>query len=43
MATVPYVSLVGSLMCAMVCTWLDISQAISMVSCYMHDPRKGHW
>ena len=43
MAQIPYVSLVGSLMYAMVCTRLDISQAISMVSRYMHDPGKGHW
>ena len=30
-------------MYAMVCTRLDISQAVSMVSRYMHDPGKGHW
>ena len=43
MAHVPYASLVGSLMYAMVCTQPDISQAVSMVSRYMHDPGKGHW
>jgi hypothetical protein len=43
MAHVPYANLVGSLMYAMVCTRLDILQAISMVSRYMHDPGKGHW
>jgi len=30
-------------MYAMVCTRHDLSQAISMVSRYMHDPRRGHW
>ena len=43
MAHVPYASLVGSLMYAMVCTRLDISQAVSMVSHYMHNLGKGHW
>ena len=42
MAHVPYASLVGSLMYAMVCTQPNISQAVSMVSRYMHDPGKGH-
>ena len=27
----------------MVCTRPDLSQAISMVSRYMHDPGQGHW
>ena len=43
MAKVPYANAVGSLMYAMVCTRLDISQAISVVSRYMNDPGKGHW
>ena len=43
MAHVPYVSLIGSLMYAMVCTQSDISQAVNMVSRYMHDSGKGHW
>jgi len=42
MTRVPYASAVGSLMHAMVCTRLDLSQAISMISRYMHDPEKGH-
>ena len=41
MARVPYVSVVGSLMYAMVCTSLDISQAVSMVSRYMHNLGKN--
>ena len=43
MTHVPYASAVGSLMYAMVCTRPDLSQAVSMVSRYMHDPRQGHW
>ena len=40
---VPYASVVGSLMYAMVCTQPDISQAVSLVSRYMHNPGKVHW
>ncbi|KAE8664954.1 hypothetical protein F3Y22_tig00112738pilonHSYRG01227 [Hibiscus syriacus] len=43
MSKVPYASAVGSLMYAMVCTRSDISQAIGVVSRYMHDPGKEHW
>jgi hypothetical protein len=43
MANVPYANAVGSLMYAMVCTRPDISQAVGVVSRYMHDPGKGHW
>ncbi|GKV43399.1 hypothetical protein SLEP1_g50691 [Rubroshorea leprosula] len=43
MACIPYVSAVGSLMYAMVCTHLDISHAVSVVSPYMGNPGKGHW
>jgi len=43
MTHVPYASAVGSLMYAMVCTRPDLSQVISMVSRYMHDPKKRHW
>ena len=39
----PYASTVGSLMYAMVCTRPDLSQAVSMISRYVHDPGKGHW
>ena len=35
-------SLVGSLMYAILCAQLNISWAINIVSCYMHDLRKGH-
>ena len=43
MARVPYASVVGSFMYAMVCTRPDISQAVSMVIRYMHNPGKSHW
>ncbi|KAH9717385.1 hypothetical protein KPL71_021793 [Citrus sinensis] len=43
MARVPYASAVGSLMYAMVCTRPDISQVVSMVSRYMHNPGKNQW
>jgi len=40
---VPYASAVGSLMYATVCTRPNLSQAVSMVSRYMHNPGRGHW
>ena len=43
MTRMSYASAVGSLMYAMVCTTPDLSQAVSTVSRYMHDPEKGHW
>ncbi|KAM2761386.1 hypothetical protein COP1_025857 [Malus domestica] len=43
MAQIPYANVVGSLMYAMVCTRPDISQAVSIVSRYMHNPGKRHW
>ena len=42
MTRVPYASVVGSLMYAMVRTRSNLSQAISMISRYMHDPGQGH-
>jgi len=43
MSYVSYTSGVGSLMYAMVCTRPDLSQAVSIVSGYMHNPDKSHW
>ena len=43
MTHMPYASTVDSLMYAMVCTRPDLSQAVSMISRYMHDPGRGHW
>ncbi|KAF3627945.1 putative basic 7S globulin-like [Capsicum annuum] len=41
LSKVPYANVVGSLMYAIVCTRPDISQVVSVVSRYMHDPGKG--
>ncbi|GLT83465.1 hypothetical protein SLE2022_017530 [Rubroshorea leprosula] len=43
MSRVPYSSVVGSMMYAMVCTQRHISHAISVVSRYMSNPGKEHW
>ena len=40
---VPYSSVIGSLMYAMVCTRSDLAYVISVVSCYMHNLDKDHW
>ena len=40
MSRVPYANVVGCLMYAMVCTRLDISHAVGVVSKYMENPRK---
>jgi ATP-binding cassette subfamily B (MDR/TAP) protein 1 len=43
MSIVLYCSAVGSLMYAMVCSHLDLSYAMSIVSRYMSNPGKEHW
>jgi len=43
MSHVLYASVVGNFMYAIVWTRLDLSQAMSMVSRYMHDLDKGYW
>ena len=43
MTLVPYASVVGSLMYAMVCTRLDIAHAVGVVSRYMANTGKKHW
>nr|GEX62887.1 retrotransposon protein, putative, Ty1-copia subclass [Tanacetum cinerariifolium] len=43
MENVPYASVVGSLMYAMVCSRPDLSHALSVVSRYMANPGKEHW
>jgi hypothetical protein len=43
MSKVLYCSVVGSLMYAMVCSRLDLSYAMSIVSRYMSNPGKEHW
>uniref|UniRef100_A0A2N9H2E5 CCHC-type domain-containing protein n=1 Tax=Fagus sylvatica TaxID=28930 RepID=A0A2N9H2E5_FAGSY len=43
MSKVPYVSAVGCLMYAMVCTRPDLAHAVSTVSSYMANPGREHW
>jgi hypothetical protein len=43
MSSIPYSSVVGNLMYAMVCTRLDIAHAVGVVSRYMNNPGKEHW
>ena len=43
MAKVPYASIIGSLMYAMVCTRPDIAHVVGVVSRYMSNPGKQHW
>ena len=42
MSHVPHANAVGCLMYAMVCTILDISHTVGVVSKYMENPRKEH-
>ena len=43
MSKVPYASVIGSLMYAMVCTRPDIAHLVGVVSIFMSRPRKQHW
>ena len=43
MAKVPYSSVVGSRIYAMVCTRPDIAHAVGVVSRFLENPRKEHW
>ena len=43
MSRVPYQSVVGSLMYAMVCIRPDIAQVVGLLSCYMCNPGRAHW
>ena len=43
MSRVPYLSTIGSLMYAMVCTRSDIAHAVGVVTSYMNNPGKEHW
>ena len=43
MKKVPYQSVVGSLMYAMVCTRPDLSYAVGVVSRFMSNPGEAHW
>ncbi|GKB59914.1 hypothetical protein Tco_0916100 [Tanacetum coccineum] len=43
MSRVPYASVVGSLMFAMICTRPDIAHVVGVVSRYMAEPGREHW
>jgi len=43
MSRVPYASVVGTLMYAMVCTRPDIAYAVGVLSRFMSKPGKEHW
>jgi hypothetical protein len=43
MACVPYASVIGVLIYEMVCTRIDISHAVGLLSRYMLTPIKEHW
>jgi len=43
MSRVPYASVVGSLMYAMVYIRLDIAHAVGVLSVFMSKPGKEHW
>ena len=43
MESIPYASVVGSVMYTMICTRPDLAHAISITSRYMADPGKEHW
>jgi hypothetical protein len=43
MVKVPYQQVVGSLMCAMLCTWPDLAYLISVVNQHMANPSLEHW
>ena len=43
MVRIPYTSIVGSAMYAMVCSRLDITHVVSLVRRYMSNPSNRHW
>lgn len=43
MVRIPYASVVGCLMYAMVCTRPDIAHSIGVVSHFLSNPGKEHW
>ena len=43
MSMIPYASTIGSIMYAMLCTRLDVSYALSVMSRYQSNHSKGHW
>ena len=43
MDRIPYASVVGSIMYAMICTRPDVAYSLGVVSRYQSDPGKNHW
>ena len=43
MSKIPYVSIIGSLMYAMLCTHPDIALSVSVTSRYQANPSEEHW
>ena len=43
MNMVPYASIIGSLMYAQVCTYLDISFVVGVLGRYLSNPGLDHW
>ena len=43
MSRIPYASVIGSIMYAMLCTRPDVSYALSITSRYQADPGEKHW
>ncbi|KAK8508994.1 hypothetical protein V6N12_016838 [Hibiscus sabdariffa] len=43
MSQIPYASVIGSIMYAMICTCPDLSYVLSMTSRYQANPGEGHW
>ena len=43
MIAIPYSSVAGSLMYAMVCTRPDIAHVVGVVRRFLANPRKEHW
>jgi hypothetical protein len=43
MRMIPYASAVGFIMYAMLCTRLDVSYILSLISRYQKDPEEDHW
>ena len=43
MSRVPYSSMVGSLMYAIICTGLDIAHVVGVVSRFLSNPGEEHW
>ena len=43
MSNIPYASAIGSIMYAMICTWPNVANALSIASQYQANPGEQHW